>query len=155
METVLVVLTLLYTSYFLEKKHHKESIGATIEYNILSNQVIKEDDVYVFFLHKIDVLKLDEHNKSRNKLWFTIRNGFWYPPGRVVFDNDSGILYLYTEGFEGLYSEFYYDSIQIANYLDRNGISYCISRRGIWTDEMLQSEEMKSLDSKKCKNAKS
>jgi hypothetical protein len=151
METFLAVMALLFVSLQLGDWDHKTSIGATIEYNIRSNQVIKEDDVYISFHHRVDDLKLTENYKSRNQLWFVIDNGFWYPPGRVVFDNNTGVLYLYTQSMKGLYPQFFYDSVQIASYLDRKGIAYCIRHKGIWTEEMMQSEEVKSLDSKKCK----
>jgi hypothetical protein len=151
METFIAVMALMFVSLRLGDWDHKTSIGATIEYNILTNQLMKEDDMYSMLYYKSGSLDLDEKSKSRNQLSFTIRNGFWYGPGKIMYDTNDSKLYLYTQGFDGLYSQFFYDAIQIANYLEKKEITYCTRRRGIWTDEMMESEEVKSLDSKKCK----
>lgn len=154
METFLAIMALMYISLRIGDWDHKTSIGSTIEYNILSKQVIIEDDIYSMLHYKSGSLDLDEKSKSRNQLWFTFRNGFWYPPGRVVYDKNESKLYLYTPGYDGLYPRFFFDAIQIATHLDTRGIPYCTSRtsfKGIWTDEMVESEEVKIIDSKKCK----
>jgi len=154
METFIGIMALMYVSLRIGNWDHKTSIGATIEYNILSNQTIKEDEIYSMLQYKSGSLTLDEKGKSRNQFLFTIRNGFWYPPGRVVYEKNESKFYLYTPGFDGLYPQFFYDAIQISDYLDKSGIPYCTirtSQKGIWTAEMVESHELKIIDSKKCK----